>query len=394
MNSLFQPATTKSCEATLINAIYDAAMHPHLWSQVLDAIREFCGADQCTVFYYDGIERQRNYAAAARLKVETLDLYLNEFIAPQAAQINNQLRCLPEGKVVTDKDISQLSGKSYAQIVGTKYMECLWPKLNFQAGTVLFRNANACAGLGLQNFEHTAPLNPTSIERLQRLTSHLTQAIHIRRRINLMEKANHALEAVLKHLRLGVVLLNEHEQLTFINSEAMRAFSLCADIHYKLYQPLQFSNYATDQNTFFFTHEKQKKYQKRKSTGDDCFIRIEYPQGHLKISFFTISVKHRENHGHQSKNKVPVKAHYLVLVQDSHRPCDLPIHYLKQAYGITPAESELINHMMNGATLVEAAEKRAVTHETARWQMKNIMQKTQVHSQTQLSQLMLSLMEG
>ena len=394
MNSFLQPDLNKGCEASLINAIYDAAMHPHLWPQVLDGIREFCGADQCTVFYYDAIERHRNYAAAARLKVQTLDLYLDQFIAPQAEQINTQLRCLAEGKVVTDRDILCLSGKSYAQIVGAKYMQCLWPKLHFQAGTVLFRSASGSAGLGLQNFSDSSPLSAENIERLQRLSPHLIQAIRIRQRINLLEKANHAFEAVLKHLRLGVVLLDEYEQLTFINPEAMRAFSKCADVHYKLHQPLQFLQYSPDRNTIFLTKEKQKKNEKRKISGDNACIKIEYPQGHLKLSFFTIGVPHSNAHEHPIENSLPVNAHYLVLVQDSHRPCDLPINYLKQAYGITPAEGELINHLLNGATLVEAAEKRAVTHETARWQMKNIMQKTQVHSQAQLSQLMLSLIDG
>jgi len=392
MNSLFQPDSTMGSEASLINAIYDAAMHPHLWPQVLDAIRVFCSADQCTVFYYDGVERQRNYAAAARLKIQTLDLYLDEFIAPQAAQINNQLRCIPEGNVVTDEDIYRLSGKRYAEIVGAKYMQCLWPKLHFQAGTVLFRNANGCAGLGLQNFEHSTPLTTHNIACLQRLTPHLIQAIYIRQRINLLEKANHVFEAVLKHLHLGVALLDEYENLSFINTEAMRAFSKCADIHFKLHERLHFSNTSSNQNDSPLT--KEKKRAKRKIAGDETCIKTDYAQGHLKISFFTIGVQHQKTCTHPINNELPVKAHYLVLVQDSHRPCTLPIHYLKQAYGITPAEGELINHMLNGATLIEAAEKRAITHETARWQMKNIMQKTQVHSQTQLSQLMLSLMEG
>lgn len=394
MNSLLQPDPTKGCKSSLINAIYDAAMYPHLWPQVLDAVRQFCGADQCTVFYYDAIERQRNYAAAARLQMQTLDLYLDEFIAPQAEQINTQLRCLVEGKVVTDQDILYLSGKSYAQIVGTKYMQCLWPKLRFQAGSVLFRNASGCAGLGLQNFEHSPPLNASSIECLQRLTPHLMQAIRIRQRINLLEKANHALEAVLKHLRLGVVLLDEYEQVTFINPEAMRAFSKCAAVNCKLHQPLQFTQYSPDRSNMVLTKEKPKKNEKRKIAGDNSCIKIEYPRGHLKLSFFTIGVPHGDTYEYHVENGLPVNAHYLVLVQDSQRSCDLPINYLKQAYGITPAEGELIGHIVNGASLVEAAEKRAVTHETARWQMKNIMQKTQVHSQTQLSQLMLSLIEG
>lgn len=394
MNSFFQPDATVGSESTLINAIYDAAMHPHLWPKVLEGIREFCGADQCTVFYYDEIDRQRNYAAAARLSVQTLDLYLAEFIAPQAEQINNQLRCLPEGEVVTDKDISRLSGKSYAQIVGAKYMQCLWPKLHFQAGTVLFRSVSGCAGLGLQNFENSPSLNADNIERLQRLTPHLIQAIYIRQRINLLEKANHAFEAVLKHLRLGVVLLDELEQVTFINPEAIHALSKCTDIRYHLHSRFQVTLQHPDPCPPFLSRKKHSKNEKRKIANADPCIKIDYPQGHLKLSFFILGDIHKGAHSTFTEHGFPAYTRHLILVQDSERHCDLPINYLKQAYGITPAESDLIAHLMNGSTLIEAAEKRAVTHETARWQMKNIMQKTQVHSQTQLSQLMLSLMEG
>jgi|GEM_PF-1875881 len=394
MNSLFQPDTVMGCEAKLINAIYDAAMHPSLWPQVLDAIREYCGADQCTVFYYDGIERQRNYAAAARLNLQTRDLYLDEFIAPQAAQLNNQLRCLPEGIVVTDNDICRLSGNHYAQMVGAKYMQCLWPKLQFQAGAVLFRSANACAGLALQNFVDSPPLAPHHLERLQCLMPHLIQAVHIRQRIDLLEKTNHALEAVLQHLHLGVVLLDDCQDVAFINPEAMRALSKSTDIHCQLQQRFQIIASKQDQTNLFPPIEKQPKNEKRKIVDSDTSIKIEHRHGHLKLSFFTLGDMHRRAYAPYTEQGLPANTHYLVLVQDSQRHCDLPINYLKQAYGITPAESELIGHLINGSSLLEAAEKRAVTHETARWQLKNIMEKTQVHSQPLLSQLMLSLMDG
>jgi DNA-binding CsgD family transcriptional regulator len=393
MNSPLQPDSTAGSEATLINAIYDVAMQPHLWPKLLDAIREFCGADQCTVFYYDENDRQRNYAAAARLKLQTLDLYLDEFIAPQAAQINNQLRCLPDGEVVTDSDVYQLSGKTFAQNVGAKYMQCVLPNLHFQAGAVLLRGANGCAGLGLQNFRDSPPLTADGIGRLHRLIPHLTQAIHIRQRINLLEKANRAIEAVLKHLRLGVVLLDTYQQVTFINPEAMRTLSKCKNIHHQLHDRFQVTPQSLDQTKSFYPEEKSLKKEKRKIVSNDSCMKIEHSQGHVKLSFFTLGDRHEKNHSSYTEQGLPTNTQYLVLVQDSQRHCDLPIQYLKQAYGITPAESELIAHLINGSTLTEAAEKRAVTHETARWQMKNILQKTQIHSQNQLSQLMLSLME-
>ncbi|WP_062058987.1 helix-turn-helix transcriptional regulator [Cellvibrio sp. OA-2007] len=399
MPPILQPECTPASDSQLINAIYEAAIYPQLWPQVLDSIRLNCGADQCTIFYYDAIERRCNYAAAARLKTQTLDLYLDEFIAPQAAQLNNQLRGLPEGMAVTDSDIVQLSGKRYAQIVGAKYMQCLWPKLHFQAGAVLYRGVNGCAGLGLQNFESSLPLTATHIDKLQRLLPHLVQAIHIRQRIHLLEKANHAFEAVLKHLRLGVVLLDPRQQVTFINPEAMRALSKSQQVHFQMHKPFQvdtchINTCHLDTNNSISVNEKLLKKEKRKIIGKDSSIKIEYPQGHLKLSIFALNENQEKIWPIYNEQGLPPNSRYLILVQDSQRHCDPPIQYLKAAYGITPAESELIEHLINGSTLGEAAKKRAVTHETARWQMKNIMQKTQVHSQPQLSQLMLSLMEG
>lgn len=386
MNPFLQPSALGGCESKLINAIYDAATRSDLWPRVLDGIRKFCGTDQCTIFFYDGIEQHRNYAAAARLKIQTLDLYLDQFITSQAEQLNNQLRCLPTGKVVTDIDIFQLSGNSYAQIVGEKYMQSLWPKLQFQAGVVLFRSENSCAGLALQNMEDTRSIDGYMIERLQRLTPHLIQATHIRQRINQLEKANNAFEAVLKYIRLGVILLDENYRLTFINPEAMRAFSKCANIQYKLHQKFQLADAVQNASALSISTEK---YQKRKIVATETSIKVDYPNGHLKLNLFAINSN--QYIPIPNKTEIAGNARYLVLIQDSCRPCTLPTQYLKQAYGITPAEGELVTHLVNGASLVEAAEMREITHETARWQMKNIMQKTGAHTQTELALLMLSL---
>lgn len=218
--------------------------------------------------------------------------------------------------------------------------------------------------------------------------------MRIRQRIDLLEKNNHAFEAVLQHLHLGVVLLDDGQDVAFMNPEALRAFSKCSDIQCHLHHRFQLTTRKQDHTNSFPPIEKQPTNEKRKIVSDDTSIKIEHRHGHLKLSFFTLDDTHTRAYASYTKHGLPANTHYLVLLQDSQRHCNLPFNYLKQAYGITPAESELIAHLINGSSLLEAAEKRAVTHETTRWQMKNIMQKTQVHSQIQLSQLMLSLMEG
>ena len=394
MSAHIQPSLFRSHTLDLVNLIYDAALQPNLWQQVLETIRIYCGADQCTLFYYDSLQQRHNYAAAARTDEATLNLYLKEFIAQQAAQINNQLAKLPEGVVVSNQDIHHLTGSDYSVVVGDKYMNTLWPNLHFQAGAVLLRGTASCAGLGLQNFGGSPSLTQDALKLLQSITPHLRQAMYMRQRISMQEHANHAFEVVLKHVQLGVILLDADYRITFINPAAKNSLAKSACFSHELHQPLRITNLTHSQWDELFTPGPTQRKGKRICQGTGHCMKLDYINGQLKLNAFRIG---RDTHKvalTSGFNGLPQDSHYLLLVQDSQRPCELPMQYLERAYAITPAEAELIYALVNGATLSEAADQRAVTKETARWQLKHIMQKTGTHSQTELSRLMLALCDA
>jgi len=289
MNALIKPHLSTDCTHDLVNLIYDAALQPDLWRQVLETIRTYCGADQCTLFCHDRLQHQHNYAAAARADENTLSLYLNEFIAQQAAQINNQLAKLPEGVVVSDQDIRSLAGTAYSAIVGDKYMNALWPNLHFQAGIVLLRGATSCAGLGLQNFSDSPALTDNALKLLQSIAPHLRQAMYMRQRITMLEHANHASESVLKHVQLGLILLDANYKITFINPAAKNSLAKSSCFTHELDQPLRITNLTYSQWDELFTSSAIHRKGKRICQGTNHCLKLDYVDGQLKLNAFRIS---------------------------------------------------------------------------------------------------------
>jgi DNA-binding CsgD family transcriptional regulator len=63
---------------------------------------------------------------------------------------------------------------------------------------------------------------------------------------------------------------------------------------------------------------------------------------------------------------------------------------LRKIYGLTDAESELVELLCQGSTLEEAADARGVTMNTARSQLKHVFAKTRTSRQSELVRLVLS----
>ena len=63
---------------------------------------------------------------------------------------------------------------------------------------------------------------------------------------------------------------------------------------------------------------------------------------------------------------------------------------LSDVYGLTPAESELTQLLIQGRTLEQAAKARKVTLNTARSQLKQVFAKTETSRQGELVHLVLA----
>jgi DNA-binding CsgD family transcriptional regulator len=80
----------------------------------------------------------------------------------------------------------------------------------------------------------------------------------------------------------------------------------------------------------------------------------------------------------------------LVALSDPNSHTSLPPELLGKLLGLSPAESRLASALCDGSTLNEYAAHVGVAISTARYQLKQVMAKTQVHTQAQLVQRLCS----
>lgn len=80
----------------------------------------------------------------------------------------------------------------------------------------------------------------------------------------------------------------------------------------------------------------------------------------------------------------------LIVLSDPTSDASLPPELLKRLFGLSPAESRLASALCVGATLNEYAAQAGVAVSTARYQLKQVMAKTQVSKQSQLVQRLCS----
>lgn len=377
-------------KSQLIAMIYDAAMNPSRWQPVLQAIQTLCGADQCTLFFYDAFCRSRNYASAARISADSINAYLNHFIDVQARDINNQLKDLPEGKVVSAQDLHALTKTTYEKLVGNEYMDKAWPNLSFQAGAVLLRSPHECAGLGLQSFKHSQPISGAQLKLLQELTEHFVLAIKIHQAISRGQQQQNAFANIIGNIHHGVLLLDDHLRLLSSNAEAIRIIEQ-ANI-FTINQHGQLCNHQdTENSTLAMLLKKLKSHalNPNKEVQRNTTFSIKSNNNPIPIKFQLFPSEEKVQNA-----ALATDTSYLILLNDPNRSWQLPHQYLESTYSFTETECELLHFLVNGDTINDAAERCDISIETARWRLKKILKKSSTHSQAELSRLLLNLCDG
>lgn len=372
-------------ESQLISRIYEAALAPDRWCNVLQSIAEMCNAGQCTMFFYDAQCRARNFAVAARNKEGMIDKYLQEFIDVEAADFHKQLINFREGEVVTPSDLMRITGKSYDQIVGDEYMKTFLPKLEFQAGIILLHDNMMCSGLGIRSFLGGATLGPREVSFLARITPHMVQAIKIHNHISSVKQVNQAIQEVLKRINQGVFLLDSELRVIFSNAEAARILEagnvLEIGRHGKLYISRTKEN---EQLQHLLTSLLASPREEKIKTSIDFAAASTNSLRPLKLTLTKIETL---TDNELCKEGVTI----AVFVSDPDRPNTVSDAYMQQAYALTPTECSIMKALLKNKNINDIAGLRGTTVETARGQLKIIMQKTGTHSQAELSRLLIAL---
>jgi DNA-binding CsgD family transcriptional regulator/PAS domain-containing protein len=220
-------------------------------------------------------------------------------------------------------------------------------------------------------------LAPEHKEMLEMLMPHLQNVFKIRRTLGLAEERASNAEAMLNASTAASILLDDAGQLIFMNQAAER---------------LIVASHGLTVGNHRVTPTDPSQRSSFAALVAACTTDSSAPGGALQLArrspnrplqVFVTPLRIAE----PGRERVRV----LVLATDPDQGTVFPDAILRQLYGCTPAETEIVNGLLTGFSLEEIAQVRRVSIATVRTQMRNIMAKTNTRRQSELVRLIASL---
>jgi DNA-binding CsgD family transcriptional regulator len=371
-------------ENRLIAAIYEAALDSTKWRSVLAEVCKFIDADEASLLFYDRQHSQRNFTITAHNANN--DDFVAHHIDSEVKKIKTLFNNSLPGKVFTATAISSQLGISYEDYIGAPAQITERKTYELRAGIPLILGDIICAAMGFHCQRGAGDLSSDAIAFIEQLSPHFVRAIRIHNHLSVLRAESDCLLEAIKRTNLAVFLLDSSLRVVFISPEAQRLLANHPALSLSRNMRLQ-----------AHIHKEQLRLEAILAEFLDEGFRASYvategislPLLHpakahpLKLCFLPIQ---------QQRVGLPDDLPCLaVFANDPERQRFISPQYLQQAYGLTVTETQLAQLLLKGLGIADISEERGTSQETTRWQMKQIMHKTQTHSQTELTRLLTLL---
>lgn len=358
----------------LIGKLYEAAVQPAEWPRFLEDLAAVVGADAMSLLAasVDGpgmreltfdVGTDGQAAKDYREYFGALDPYI------EAGSLD-----LPAGKVIRSDTVV-----SDADLVRTEFYNDFYKRNGWHHGfgAKIFEDSEGVAAtLTGHRRQDAGPFGPEALDVLSRLLPHLRRALAIRRQVEGIELERDAGSQLLERVSIGTLLVDQRGRL--VRTNRIGDEILAAN------DGLRIGAEGLETAT-----PKQTAALRRAIAGAAETSRGEIGSagGRLRVT--------RPSGGRPYLLEVsPVdrgaevwgstKCLAAILVTDGNGGIQPDIDALRTFYDLTPAEAELTAMLAHGLSLDEAAERRGVSRNTARGQLKRIFSKTGTNRQAEL----------
>jgi len=242
------------------------------------------------------------------------------------------------------------------------------------------------AALGFHGAQGSEKLSPEAIKFIEMLSPHFVRAVRLHNHLSVLKEENESLLEAIKRTNLAVFLLDASMRVVFTSPEAQYilsthpALSLNRNMHLHAHinaEQLRLEAILSE----FLDDGFRANYV---ATEGICLPLLHPSKAHpLKLCFLPVQQQHTG-----LPDGLPCLA---VFANDPERQRFISPQYLQQAYGLTVTETHLAQMLLKGLGIADISDERGTSQETTRWQMKQIMHKTQTYSQTELTRLLTLL---
>ena len=355
----------------IISCIYDAALDPELWENVIQQMSITFKADQGYMRVINTKSSHVQHVYAHNKDAQWEKPYKDYYIHKDP-WLNDILKSKESFISCTHH---YLSNKEYEAL--EFHRDFVVPqKTHYGMGGKIDIGKNITSYWAFNRDRVKQPFENTYYKTLKFLTPHLQKALLINNKTHQIKLKQNLLRDALNQINNPLLLVNKNGKILFINTQAEQLINQQSFISIKNNHILILSK-AENTNLHKLIHQATDNLP-----GKGGGMNYIHPFTQTSLSILVTPVNpDRANIDTQSNENA-----LLLLSTNNYQP-SIPTELLVALYKLTPAEARLTEYLYQGLTLNEISVKVSLSKHTLRTQLRSCFNKTGVSRQAELVRL-------
>lgn len=206
-------------ENKVIGMIYEAALNPVLWQDVLTEIADFTGSTTAIFTATDQLSPNYDFVFTHNIPPESMLAYQDEHVKVLDMRLHAPYwmeKGLGDTVLNTFASYASMPVESDEFIF---YEKCAKPtNVSHVAAVLLERSAYSWAVFAVHCSPQLNEYNEQEEKILKRLGIHLRRALQIYRQMTILQEDKKNIYQVLDHFKIGVILINQDYRLCYANA--------------------------------------------------------------------------------------------------------------------------------------------------------------------------------
>ena len=369
-----------SQEDGLLDLIYDAAVEPKLWFNVMERVAPMIGGEHSVMSRLDIVDGTGS-AEVAGIDPGVLDSYFSHFYQVNPLQFVENTSIYTKywrPRIIIDEEWLPRS-----EFESSEYYNDFLKPLSAEWGMVvrLGLRGSEVATINVARSFRRGRFEPHEIDLASRLQPHLVRAYALSERLATLQALNANFAQALDRSPLAMLLLSGEGRILHANIQGERLLSV-GDLLCVIGGRLSGVRPYDDQQFSRLIAEAAAPGWERRTAGA---ISLRSPKRPFALSM-TVSPLHLDRTTVFSGGRA-----VLVCVSDPASTSSTPTSAtLATLFSLTASEARLAADLRAGLSLKAAAELHSVSVNTVRAQLTSIFAKTGTHRQSELMRLMMA----
>ncbi len=357
----------------LVGRIYDCAIEPERWPETIRNICEDIDCFHCAILLID-LQNSR-HRVVAHWNAE-------EFAHRSVTQYGDEMTALYRGAATTLSnalDVPLVLTRDVPEAAYTDlryYNELVKPAgICDSVQSIVLRDSSRIGVIAANRHARAGKITNREVEIVRLLAPHLRRAVTISDLMDIKKLEAQALSATLDNFQTGVIVVAIDGRVLHANDAAHRMFAAGGPVR--------------SVNGRLSTHETAGKDELNRALILACKDESSIGASGIGIALSGPDDEPAIAHvlplaNGDLRTRLMPQATAAVFVSLSGDPLPTDMSAIARAFSLTPAEARLLEHLMQGTTLIEVARELGISEPTAKTHLSHIFSKTGVTRQAEL----------